>query len=613
MAAETSCFETSEILATFLTSTPMLSESWRLCEAANTRPPADFVIELIDDVCYVAFSGSSVPEMSGLDSGLVPLDADLFAPLHPRGLGGEVEEPPIMVHAGMLNHFLSVYNSPHFRAQMSTILETSKLMVITGHSLGGTMASLFVLGLLCQSMSSPCPKSVLCITFGSPMLGNETLNRVILREGWGGNFCHVVSKNDLMPRLLLAPIASLTPQIQILLRFWQFAMNFPHHGLRASQLNEDKALIFRFVLSHLEALVQAEGTEKSPFWPFGSYVFCCQNGAICVDDVASVIKLMRLPLVTSSPDSSIEDHLKYGDYVGIGSLQFLNARNYLQGNLPDSIFEAGAALAMESLELTSTKEPVARMGHDCLRTRRMGRTPSLNCSNLAIRLSTFTPYRAEIEWYKKCCDEADDQKGYYDSFKLRGASKRESKVNMNRLKLAGFWNSVIYMLENNQLPQDFVKRAKWVNAAQFYKLLVEPLDIAEYYRTRSHHKKGHYLTHGREKRYVIFDKWWNDRNVAAEQTKRSKFASLTQDSCFWAKVEEARELLSNVKGESDLMKKAILWDRIDEFERYARSLIESKEVSSDVLLKNSSYRLWVNEWREVKCSQQSLDGLMVTG
>ncbi|GLT25077.1 hypothetical protein SLA2020_002310 [Shorea laevis] len=606
MDAETSCFETSEILATFLASTPVLLESWRLCDLANRNSQGSFLMESIGSVCYVAFSGfSGIQEVSGSDrdwKGLVPLDANLFDPLNRCGEG----EGPIMVHEAMLNLFLSVYHCPNFQTQMSTIMERCKSMVITGHSLGGTTASLLAICLLCQSMVSPSPLSVLCVTFGSPLLGNEALHRVILRERWGGNFCHIVSKHDIMPRLLLAPVASLNPQLQILLHFWHLSMTHRHFGLVASQLNDEiKSSIFCFVLSHLEALVHAEGSERSPFWPFGSYVLCTHKGAICVDNANSVVKLMHLMLVMSSPNCAIEDHLNYRDYVEKAQLQFLKARNFLQRNIYDSSYEAGVALALESLEIT-TKELMARMGQDCLKmARRMGRTPNLNCANLAIRLSKITPYRAEIEWYKACCDQADDQMGYYDSFKLRGASKRDSRVNMNRHKLAGFWNSVIYMLENNQLPYDFLRREKWVNAAQFYKLLVEPLDIAEYYRTGMHHIKGHYRTQGRERRYQIFDKWWHDRRVAEEgNKKRSKFASLTQDSCFWAKVEEARELLDNIRCESDVMKRVWLCDEINDFERYAKELIESKEVSKDVLVKNSSYSLWMEEWRELKSQMQ---------
>lgn len=231
----------------------------------------------------------------------------------------------------------------------------------------------------------------------------------------------------------------------------------------------------------------------------------------------------------------------------------------------------------------------------------MGLRPNLNAAKLAVSLAKINPYRAQIEWYKASCDETDDHMGYYDCFKQRDNSKKGSKVNLNRHKLAAFWNNVIKMLDNNELPYDFNRRAKWVNTSQFYKLLVEPLDIAEYYRTGMHRVKGHYLKHGRERRYEIFDRWWRERKVSVdENNKRSKFAGLTQDSCFWARVEEAREWLDNIRSESDPRKLALLWENIDAFEKYARKLVDNMEVSRDVLLKNSSYNLWVQEWSKLK-------------
>lgn len=257
------------------------------------------------------------------------------------------------------------------------------------------------------------------------------------------------------------------------------------------------------------------------------------------------------------------------------------------------------------------QEPAARLAEDCLKiARRMGntRTPSLNAANLAISLSKVNPYRAQLEWYKASCDKSDEKLGYYDSFKQRGSSKRDHKVNINRLLLAGFWNKVLHMLENNELPHDFHKRSKWVMGSQFYKLLVEPLDIAEYYRSGMHRSKGHYLKHGRERRFEIFDRWWRQREVSGEENTgtRSKFASLTQDSCFWAKVEEARDWLANVRSEHDPRKLALLWTNIDNFERYAARLVECKEVSIDVLAKHSSYTLWVEELRELKSQMQQI-------
>ncbi|XWS33125.1 hypothetical protein CRYUN_Cryun22dG0051900 [Craigia yunnanensis] len=101
----------SETLATFLASTPLLEEAWRVCSIANTIFPGAYLVEQIGNVGYVAFSGRQMD--SGSDQScrnLVPLDAEdggLFAPLYRHN---EAEEP-IKVHNGMLKLFLSMYPS----------------------------------------------------------------------------------------------------------------------------------------------------------------------------------------------------------------------------------------------------------------------------------------------------------------------------------------------------------------------------------------------------------------------------------------------------------------------------------------------------------------------
>ncbi|KAL6284357.1 hypothetical protein ACE6H2_015286 [Prunus campanulata] len=105
------------------------------------------------------------------------------------------------------------------------------------------------------------------------------------------------------------------------------------------------------------------------------------------------------------------------------------------------------------------------------------------------------------------------------------------------------------MLDKNELPHDFHRQAKWVNVSQFYILLVEPLEIAEYYRSNMHHVKGHYLKHGRERRFEIFDRWWREKRVNEEENTR---------------------------------------------------LVERKEVSEDVVAKNSSYKKLLEELTELR-------------
>lgn len=131
----------------------------------------------------------------------------------------------------------------------------------------------------------------------------------------------------------------------------------------------------------------------------------------------------------------------------------------------------------------------------------MCQRPKLTSASLAIKLAKVTPCRAQIEWYKEMCD---DDMGYYDCFKLRKVSKRDAKVNLNRIKLGQFWDELLDMLQQNKLPHDLLKRDKWVNAAQFYKLLVEPLDIAEFYRCQLH--KSRYSSHAAHLGFFLFNK-----------------------------------------------------------------------------------------------------------
>ncbi|KAI9079706.1 hypothetical protein K1719_038327 [Acacia pycnantha] len=408
-----------------------------------------------------------------------------------------------------------------------------------------------------------------------------------------------------MPRILFAPLQPpLTAHLNFLLQFWHLSMTSLGLQRPVVQISEQEiAELFSFVMAYLSAAAtpDEDGSPQIPFHPFGSYVFVSENGAVCVDSEATVIQMMHLMFAPSSPACSIDDHLKYGDYVNNLSLQAFK-KSCVQENISDSSYEAGLELALKSSGMASQGSAAVPAKESLRMARRMGRSPSLKHASLAVTLSKFVPYRAEIEWYKTVCDEADDQLGYYDSFKRRGSSRRGMKINMNRLKLARFWNNVIEMMESNQLPYDFDKSRKWVNSSQFYKLLVEPLDIAEYYGKGMHRTKGHYIQHGRERRYEIFDRWWKERTPSAAEGShiRSTFASLTQDTCFWARVEEARDWLDSVGSETDPSKEAYLWDNIEKFENYAAQLIENKEVSKDVLAKNSSYSIWVEELKELR-------------
>jgi hypothetical protein len=110
------------MLADFLASTPLLSESWRLCNLATANSPQSFVVDQVGSIGYVAFSGTLF--VSGSDpsfKNLVRLPVhdvagnDLFVPLHDQNEG----EEPVMVQGALLRIFENIYSDPSFQNQVS--------------------------------------------------------------------------------------------------------------------------------------------------------------------------------------------------------------------------------------------------------------------------------------------------------------------------------------------------------------------------------------------------------------------------------------------------------------------------------------------------------------
>uniref|UniRef100_A0A0A9HV70 Fungal lipase-like domain-containing protein n=1 Tax=Arundo donax TaxID=35708 RepID=A0A0A9HV70_ARUDO len=503
-----------------------------------------------------------------------------------------------------------------------------KAVVFTGHSLGGAIAALAALHYLCISSSSSTLASappVLCVTFGSPLLGNEALSRAILRERWNGNFCHVVSQHDIVPRLLFCPLETLPAHMIIGMQLQQWPAGTRHTGAatRVTSLtaDTDQDVLRQLIQTHIGAVAMEQKVPApatlggSPYRPFGTYVLCSPDGAACLDNPTAAVQMLYATFASrcspgaESPEAA---HSCYGD-LALKMPQHLLIKRRLPVNyaLATSNYDAGVSLALEASGINA-KAIEASTARQWLKTsKRAGRRPSLNCAHLSTRLGRITPCRAQIEWYKVLFD---GETGYYDAFKQRRSPKKFNKANMCRIKLGQFWDGVLTMLDAGQLPHDFHRRAKWVNAARFYQLLVEPLDIADYHRNNLHRTRGSYVLNGRERRYKLFDRWWQQKGctgtggnttsstsaASASSRSRSKYAGLTQDPCFWARVEEAREQTESVRSEHDAAELVMKLEELREFERYSGELVASKEVSVDVFAPQSSYTLWVEEWKQLK-------------
>ena len=117
-----------------------------------------------------------------------------------------------------------------------------------------------------------------------------------------------------------------------------------------------------------------------------------------------------------------------------------------------------------------------------------------NVAKLAIELSEKQCIMAELEWSKEL-SEKENAITYYDSFRKH----EDIDTNLRRERLSRFWDQIIEMWERHELLNDFQSQNKWINAGTAYRRLVEPLDIAHYYRLSD--GKGNYLLDGRPTRH----------------------------------------------------------------------------------------------------------------
>ncbi|VVB02258.1 unnamed protein product [Arabis nemorensis] len=97
---EESRFETSELQASFMMSTPLWSDSWRLCNAANFS--RSIQIHHVAGIMYVALPAVEMIQLGDL-VGLEVAGVGVFSGLSAALASGE---PPPMVDSAILNLFL---------------------------------------------------------------------------------------------------------------------------------------------------------------------------------------------------------------------------------------------------------------------------------------------------------------------------------------------------------------------------------------------------------------------------------------------------------------------------------------------------------------------------
>ncbi|XP_059670214.1 senescence-associated carboxylesterase 101-like isoform X1 [Cornus florida] len=439
------------------------------------------------------------------------------------------------IHKAAIFLFRSRYDDLfHLKNQL---LDGTTPIIITGHSIGGSIASLFTLWLL-ESIS-PKGKAIkrpLCITFGSPLVGDYGFQQAILeRPTWTSCFLHVASNCDPIPKLFVST------------------------------------------------------SQNGGYQPFGTFLLCSESGCACFEEPESVSELL---VAMRSDGVGNQDP---NNYTRI--LECLKSKAICKGSSGltgmSSTLRGGIITQLEAIGIKTSQQPQwAASDINAPKTKIEERTKNL----IIQKRSAFDPNKklndrkidmAYLEWYKKV---STGNRGYYDSYKNVLDQSRGTIV-MHHRRLTLYWKTMVE--EADKLPQKEGAsfRTRWLYAGTAYRRMVEPLDIADYYRKG----KRDYKTQGRSEHYVFLEKWLNDapRNTASVRTAAS---SLTDDSCFWARVEEGmiscKLLQARETSEADKESSKV---KLIEFDRYAMNLINNFEVSTEVFLEQSSFMRW---WRE---------------
>ncbi|KAI5604065.1 hypothetical protein POPTR_001G290600v4 [Populus trichocarpa] len=461
--------------------------------------------------------------------------------------------PSFSIHRAAITLFkacfreLSLLRTQIHDSKTGELLLNSQL-IVTGHSLGGSIASLFTLWLLDNiKRTSNRNKLPLCITFGSPLLGDQGLQRAISEHSkWNSCFLHVAANKDLFPRI--------------------FTTSQPSPRCK----------------------------------PFGTFFFCSELGCNCVDDPEVVSMLLR-----STINQVSAEEMGIDDYSGI--VKRLKSRLILREDsqlgqpvLPS--LRLGIILQLKAIgvEITAEQQQQNNSINDLiseLESHENRMAQQMKGIDGIEKLNRVKIKMACLEWYKKDCKAKGI--GYYDSYKnLYFCS--DNDVTKHKKVLTNYWRNLVEDAERKPQKEGAYMRETWLYAGTNYRRMVEPLDIAEYYRQEG---KRDYQTNGRSKHYILLEQWQKEHTeklagAPNDKKKQNVAGSLTEDSCFWMNVEEALISCKQLKDGSNVEKQSAR-ERLNMFEQYVMDQINNYAVSPDIFLEKSSFMNWWKDFQEI--------------
>ncbi|KAL2335614.1 hypothetical protein Fmac_016827 [Flemingia macrophylla] len=441
--------------------------------------------------------------------------------------------------------------------ELKSEINSSPRLIVTGHGLGGPIASLFTSLLLDNPVLGKKPP--LCITFGSPLVGDKKLQEAISRSStWSSCFLHVVYYKDPLPKKLKPDTGDYVP-------FGTFLF-----------CSDTNSTCFDNPLSVLELLTVSINNQNQGFQPidYGSIVENLYRKAILRDFTP------RMQDFTTSKSLRASICSQLWTALGLSDMQ-----NIDRNTLPTS---------METLDISQHKDVntlITRM-EELQKKFIFQKKVKFDLSK---KLNVMKRDMAQLEWYKK--DSKNRNIGYYDSYKRSVLTSDQDVVKFQK-NLTNYWKDMVEEAEMKPQREGAAFRVRWLYAGTNYRRMVEPLDIAEYYGNGG----KDYVNNQRSRHYKVLEEWLNEDTGDSNITKRTNVELiLTFDSCFWAHVEEALLLCKQLKNvQSSLEEKEEATRKLVNFEEYVYGLLTKFEVSPEIFLMESSYMTWWNQYKAIK-------------
>ncbi|XP_061999443.1 senescence-associated carboxylesterase 101-like [Rosa rugosa] len=441
--------------------------------------------------------------------------------------------------------------------------KSPSLIIITGQSVGGIVATLFTLWLL-EDLDLSKSKRPLCITFGSPLVGDEHLQKCVLKfSTWKSCFLHIFSDQDHTPKIFMSQ--------------------------------------------------NTTGAYK----PFGTFLLCSASGCACSENPEFILEQF---VTTNSHSAQTQDPnlgFPYGQILeDLKRKALCNVFESIGGErdpLQTSIITQLLAIGVVP---QSQKQISAENNHLIEMMKEHETRIAIEMKKFLIfdmKLNEMKVHMAFLERYKK--EGRRRKTGYYDTYKNQW-DQTDKKNEEHKKTLLNYWENSVSEVENMPPIERAQFRIRWLFAGTTYRRMVEPLHIAEYYKDGG---QNYQTEEGkRPKHFILLEQWVKTVQGPKDipSRRRTVDSILNKDSCFWAHVEEALISCNTLKDEeSSSIERESSLQKLKEFEGYVLDSLKNCAVNPEIFLERSSFMQWWNKYQVIMGSyySSSLTKLMKNG